>query len=348
MCHTLAILPHETIRQIVSYTISSPAERQAILQLSHVSGRLRETVLDMSRLFTDADWNTWAYPLVEVWCQRAGTQPLKIFLCDLTIRRFREGSASKLRILLGLCSPRWGELSICVNRVRMEEQGVVDTVEGLLQGSAPLLHALTLCTEGWESTTATLNFKLDCRSTLRVQLLGIWALFSAPPTLVTDMTLQLHRPAEFPCLVDALRSCPLLQRLTLDFWHCTGGLIDIVPSEQSSLPSLVHLEFTGIWEGHAEPIKAFSRCFAIPNLNSITVSAYDPLGSTDLFRMLVRSHSQAIRYPFQQCLAGVLDSTNYFYPQLSLVFLQKRWGQTWFPQRATNDIPTTDGASPAL
>jgi len=87
----IVILSLEPTRDIVSLVVSSAEQRRTIMRLSHVSQGFRRTVLDMSWLFTDADWNDWPTPLLDLWCQRARAQPLTICLDSLTLYRRNEG-----------------------------------------------------------------------------------------------------------------------------------------------------------------------------------------------------------------------------------------------------------------
>jgi len=210
---SLAILPYELIQEIVSYVIVTPRRQQrGIMQLSRVSKRWREAVHAMPWLFTTANWNTWSYPLIEVWCQRAGTQPLNISLGDRAICLLanNRGSESKLMSLLSSSASRWVELEIRFEATTLEYNGVAEAVERLLQGSTPLLHHLTLFTHHHENESENesenenekenenenetmLSVMLDCSPPLNVSLSGVWVLFGACSTSVTDLTLQLAR-----------------------------------------------------------------------------------------------------------------------------------------------------------
>jgi hypothetical protein len=277
-----AMLPHELIRGIISHTIRLQGNRVAILRLSQVSQRLRETVLDMSWLFTEADWNYWQYPLVELWCQRAGTQLLKISLRDAGLIRCIR--TPDFRVSLVSCSPRWGAFDIHLADLTMEDQRVADIVQSLLRGSAPSLRALVLDSKPRDRTV---NFELDCPSTLHVVLSGIWVLFPTPPVSPTNLTFCLEYREDWPHWVEALNSCPLLQRLTLDARHYSGGNLDIDHSAKTSLPSLVYLGLITVGEDDIETIGRFFSCFDIPNLEHVALSRAGC--SAELFRILVRS-----------------------------------------------------------
>jgi hypothetical protein len=319
-----ATLPHELIRKIVSHTIDAPFQQRAILHLSYVSKRLRRVVLDMSWLFTEANWNAWPYPMVELWCQRAGTQLLTILAGDPFIRRLRDGSAAELRALLDACSSQWCKLEVRLDELTMRDRGVADAVEGLLKGSAPSLHTLYLASKKWQHAP-TINFALNCQGTLRVYLGGVCAL-STSPVLVNHLTFSCESPTQWSRWVDVLNSCPSLQKLTLHLWRYPGGRIGIDPVVKTALPSLLHLELCGIYEGDVDEISKFFRCFDIPNLSSITIKRDQGEGRMDLFWRLVRSLFWVVHTSSQHCLAATLDPkyTDYFSPQLLLVFEWRR------------------------
>src|ERR1700733_9501151 len=96
---SLATLPYELIQEIASYAIDPPHQHREIMWLSHVSKRWREAVLAMPQLFTAANWNAWPHPLVELWCQRAGTRPLNILLGDRAIQLLRDEHDSQCNLL---------------------------------------------------------------------------------------------------------------------------------------------------------------------------------------------------------------------------------------------------------
>jgi hypothetical protein len=313
---SLAMLPYELVQEIVPYMIVTPDHRHRVMRLSRVSKRWREAVLAMPSLFTTADWNAWSYPLVELWCQRAGTQPLNISLGDRAIDRLRNERGSELMCLLKSCTSRWGELQIHFNNVRLQHDGVAEAVGRLLRGSTPLLHRLTLVTQRRENES-TLFVRLDCPPPLNVSLSGVWALFGAHSTSVTDLTLQLSRADRLSRVVDVLNSCPLIQRLKLDLEYYSEGLIDFTHTTETMLPSLVHLELHNIRTNFVTDIGQILRCFNIPDLKSITVATAVP--DADLFPLLVKCYLVCISQSSPTLhLAGTNDPkcTGYFCPQL--------------------------------
>jgi hypothetical protein len=285
---SLAMLPYKLVQEIVAYAIITPDQQHRIMWLSHVSKRWREAVLAMPWLFTTADWNAWPCPLVELWCQRAGTQPLNISLGDRAIDQLRDGRGSELMRLLNSCTSRWGELEICFNDVRLQHEGVAEAVGRLLRGSAPLLHRLTLFTFKRESGT-TLVVMFDCPPPLNVSLSGVWASFGACSTSVTDLTLQLSRMDALSRVADVVSSCPLIQKLKLDFAYYSEGHFGFTDTRttQAMLSSLVHLELHNIRTNFVKDIGQILRRFNIPNLNSITVGTVYP-DEDLLFPLLVK------------------------------------------------------------
>ena len=267
----LAMLPYELIQEIVDLIVT-PHQRHDIMRLSRVSKRWQEAVLGMPWLFTTADWNTWSYPLIELWCQRAGTQSLNISLGDRAIRQLLPGErGSQLMCLLNSCASRWGELEIRLESVRLKREGVTEAVGRLLQGSTPLLRHLTLFTERRENKTM-LSAMLDCPPLLNVSLSGVWVSFRACSTSVTDLTLHLSRSDQLSRIVDVLKNCPLIQRLKLDLeGYSEEDLIDFTRTKRRMLPSLVHLELHDITMDGARDIGQILCCFNIPNLNSLTL-----------------------------------------------------------------------------
>ena len=211
---------------------------------------------------------------------------------------------------------RWGELQIHFQNVRLQHRGVAEAVGRLLRGSTPLLHHLNLLTHRRENET-TLLVRLYCPPPLNVSLSGVWALFGAGFTPVTDLTLQLSHADRLSRVVDVLNSCPLIRRLKLDLEHYSEGLVDISHTTQTMLPSLVHLELHNIKLKLVTDIGQILRYFDIPNLNSITVATVVP--DADLFPLLVKCYLMCI-LPSSPTfhLAGASDPkcTVYFCPQL--------------------------------
>ena len=84
--HSLAgMLPIELVREIISLAIPYRDNYHRILRLSQVSKRFRDAILDISGLFTKPDWIRWPVPLLELWCQRARTNPIEICVYDTVL-----------------------------------------------------------------------------------------------------------------------------------------------------------------------------------------------------------------------------------------------------------------------
>jgi len=289
---SLAMLPYELIQGIASYVIVTPGRQREIMRLSHVSKKWREAVLAMPRLFSTANWNTWPCQLIDLWCQRAGTQPLNISLGDRAIDQLRNERGSELMRLLNSRTSQWGRLEICFEDVRLRHSGVRKAVQRLLQGSAPLLHHLTLFTDKSEHET-TLLVLFDCPLPLNVYLSGVWVLFGTRrrcSSSVTDLTLQLTHRDQLSRVVDVLSNCPLIQRLELDLAYYSGGIVDLTRTTQTTLSSLIHLDLHNIRTENMAFIGKILRCFNTPNLNSITVVPNAP-DNKNLLPLLVKCYS---------------------------------------------------------
>jgi len=209
---------------------------------------------------------------------------LNISLRDQAINQPRDERGSELMCLLNSCTSRWGKLDIFFGS---EYEGVSGVVGRLLQGSAPLLHHLTLYANKRENETMTL-VTLDCPPPLNVSLSGVWVLFGACSTSVTDLTLNLRREDPLPRVVGVLNNCPLIQRLKLGLADYLEGNVGFTCTTQTMLPSLVHLELHNIRTVFVTHIGQILRCFNIPNLNSITVQLV-PDGPNGLFPLLERT-----------------------------------------------------------
>jgi len=287
----LAMLPYELVQEIVSYVVVTPGQQHEIMRLSRVSKRWHEAVLGMPWLFTMANWNAWPHPLIELWCQRAGTQSLNISLGDQAICQLWSERDSKLMSLLHSCASRWGKLEIHFEDVGMMHKSVVEAVGRLLHRSTPSLHRLTLFTRGPQyEYVPTLPVMLDCPPPLTVSFSGVWVSFGDRSTSVTDLTLQLSRSDQLSRVADILNNCPLIQRLKLDLKCYSEGFVDFTRTTQMMLPSLVHLELLNIKTRFMADIGQILRCFDIPNLDSITVAPL-VLSGGGLLPLLVKCYS---------------------------------------------------------
>jgi len=135
-------LPSELLSEIISWALCRWDGRWEIFRLSRVSRRLRDTVFDMSWLFTEADWDSWSVPLVEWWCRRARGRPLKICLRGDTILSFSLSTTSPKEALLRSCSSQWATMIIYLWQVGLGDSDIGTVIKSLLACSAPSLHTL--------------------------------------------------------------------------------------------------------------------------------------------------------------------------------------------------------------
>ena len=127
--HSLpGMLPIELLQKIISLAVPTPGDYDyyIILRLSQVSKRFRDAVLDISGLFTKPDWNRWPIPILELWCQRARTNPMKICVHDSVLYSVGQGQARK-RALLESCSSQWGYLHIIMHHSPRARNGAIAT-----------------------------------------------------------------------------------------------------------------------------------------------------------------------------------------------------------------------------
>ena len=266
----IAMLPPELMRSVIPFVVG-PSERHAILQLSHVSRSFQQTVLDMSWLFTEAHWDRWPTPLLDLWCQRARAQPLTVSLSDETIHWLTVDKAPELKALLELYSRRWGTL---VLRFHIEAYGeeTIRFVERLLQCACPLLR--TISSKGTAGSRITLHLHPDCLPSLQTLCLRrIWPVFSTSPTSVTELTCSCTREGDWLPLLDAVKGCRLIQRLVINSSGYCGEDPITFPAAtgKAVLSSLTHLEIEGIGTNLALAISQFLGHCDIPKLESLTV-----------------------------------------------------------------------------
>ena len=174
------MLPPELMRSVISFAVGDPRQHRAILQASQVSQSFRQTVLDMSWLFTNANWGRWPTPLLDLWRQRARTQPLTVSLSPMTIHRLTAGEAPELA-LLESCSRRWGSL---VLEIPLGDERCIRFVEQLLQCACPLLHTINGTLNGQAlSTESTMALYLqpDCLPSLQTLHCTAFGPFSRHP-----------------------------------------------------------------------------------------------------------------------------------------------------------------------
>jgi len=135
----IGVLPPETIREIVLHTVEGPHDHRQILRLSHVSTLWRDVVLGISTLFTQANWNEWPTSLVDIWCSRAGSRLLKVFLGSSL---FGEPRKDSIHALLEDLSARVGELEVTGGS--LEDDRVYDEHNLVFELYMPSLEYVTI------------------------------------------------------------------------------------------------------------------------------------------------------------------------------------------------------------
>jgi hypothetical protein len=317
-CSLPGMLPIELLQNIISLVISHPRNCRTTLRLSHVSKRFRYAVLDMSRLFTEANWTRWPVTLLELWCQRARTNPLKIFLSDTVLHSVGE---ARKRALLESCSFQWGYLRIYICSPWVDES-VATGICNLLRCSAPSLHTFVLRDQRPHPRSTSTQFALDCAPTFHtLYLCGMWPLLPASHTSVTDLTCKCRTSRDWLCCQDVIRSCRLLQRLKLKFGS-DYVYVDMAtdPNMRATLTSVVHLELWRVGERNVAAICQLLAHFDMPNLGSLSINPHDRKveAHADLYESLVRgsiSHSLSwLKMPSQ----------GHKFPGISTLLVHKR------------------------
>lgn len=107
----IGALPPELIYMIMSYASEEPNPLH-VLRISHVSKLWRRVVISDPTSFTCADWERWNDNLVELWCTRAGSQPLTIGLGHSAMCEIVDNRRSKLNHLLTSRIPQLRRLDI--------------------------------------------------------------------------------------------------------------------------------------------------------------------------------------------------------------------------------------------
>ena len=286
----IAMLPPELIRGIISFAVGYPSEHHTTLQLSQVSHSFRQTVLDMSWLFTEAYWQHWSTPLLDLWCQRARAQPITFFLTSWSIHRLTDGKAPELKALLESHSWHWGTLMFEIYSERPDvTERCIRFMERLLQCACPLLHTI----EGsvYDSIySMTLPLQPDCFPSLQtLHLDNIWSVFSTSSTSVTELEHSYSCPGHWSPLLDALKGCPLIQKLTIRLHGCYGmhPITSFDASDKVVLPSLTLLEFMGLTVDRVPTVSDLLSYCDIPKLESLNIWYSGPWLFKSLCRDLV-------------------------------------------------------------
>jgi len=284
----IAMLPPELVRDIVFFAVGDPRERHTILRLSQVSQSLRQTVLDMSWLFTEADWNCWPTPLLDLWCRRACAQPLTVYLTAISIYRLMDGEAPELQALLESCSRRWGTLIFATT----SQERCTRFVERLLQRACPLLH--TISGQGALGPRTTLHLHPDCVPSLQTLYFDrIWPIFSTSFTSVTELTCTCARPTDWSPFLEVLKGCHLVQRLTINSWgyYRDDPIVFPAATGKAVLSSLTHLEIGGMNARLVPAIGQFLGHCDIPKLKSLDIPnlwSTGPESFESLYQSVVR------------------------------------------------------------
>ena len=271
------MLPPELMRGIISFAVDDPSEHYEILGLSQVSRSFQQTVLDMSWLFTEADWDFWPTPLLDTWCQSAHAQPLAVSLSPLTIHSLTVGEAPELKALLESYSQHWGTLLFKVHPQRSDkDRKYIRFVERLLQCSCPWLHTIDGRTLAHSPSTefTTLHLRPVCLPSLQtLHLHNIRTVFSASPTSVTELAHNCSYPEHWSPLLEAVKSCRLIQRLTIDAldYYGRNSITSPAASAEVVLPSLTLLELRGLTVNLAPVISQFLSYCDIPKLESLNI-----------------------------------------------------------------------------
>jgi len=289
----IAMLPPELMRGVIRFVVSS-YERHAILQLSQVSRSFRQTVLDMSWLFTIANWDRWSTSLLDLWCQRARAQPLTVSLSEGIIHCLTDGKAPELKALWESYSRHWGTLilQICPGA---DGGGMIRFVERLLQCACPLLRTITIICEGYASSAIPLHLHPDCLPSLQALYLdGILPISSTSLTSVTEFTFSCQSEKDWLPLLDAVKGCCRIQRLMIGLsdYYGYNPIVFPVATSKAVLSSLTHLEIEGmdVRLTAAAAISQFLGHCDIPKLKSLNVRIRYPWSpGPEAFEILCQS-----------------------------------------------------------
>jgi len=243
----IAMLPPELMPDIFSVVARTAEWRRATLRLSQVSQGFRRTVLDMSLLFTHADWDHWALPLLDLWCRRARAQLSTFNLSCWALHNLSTGKDPERQALLESLSRRWGALDLGICFLTDDEGDVISLVERLLQCDCPALHTLCLRKEGLRKAT-TIRLQLDCLPSLRaLHLSAVVPIFSTSPVSVAELAYHCEDTEDWLRCLDVVTSCHLIQRLIIGkrgFTEFAGHPIEF-PATRVVLPSLTRIELLG-------------------------------------------------------------------------------------------------------
>lgn len=260
-------LPPELLRKIVTWAVDGPHDRRHILHLTHVSRLWREVVFTLPGLFTEADWDNWRLPLLELWCSRVtATRTLTIRLDGLTIRRMNNEvvSNSQFNFLRGI-SARWGKLNI---NMCLTSRTLSDSLGCLAGIRMPSLQYLKLNNSGNEQM-GMVRAELTDMPQLRVlHLSNILPPSNSPLFRLTDLVYSFRSPILLEQWRVVLSNLPNLRHLSLASPRVLNDGEDL----DIQLPSLDSLELRSI---HVEELKFLRVFFAssfTPNLHTLVLT----------------------------------------------------------------------------
>jgi len=275
----LYTLPFELLSEIISLAVCRAGNHPEIFRLLHVSRRLRDTMFDMSWLFTEADWDSWSSPLLEWWCRHARGRPLKIYLSDHTIRSFSLSTTSPKEALLQSCSSQWGTMIILFWQDGVENSVIATGIKNLLTCSAPSLHKLQVSDLRVFQVSPEDPLVLDCAPAFRVLHMGrVWIQLPASHTSVTDLSCVCERPGQWARCLTIVQSCQSLQKLNLDlsvYENVVNVNVISIDDMDPIITSLVHLELKGIRGADVSSICQFLGHLGAPALESLSIGLCD-------------------------------------------------------------------------
>jgi hypothetical protein len=278
-------LPPELLRKIVALAVDGPHDRRQILNLTHISRMWREVAFTLSGLFTEADWDNWPLPLLELWCSRVTmTRTLTIRLGDLTIQQMNNEVSSNchFNFLRGI-SARWGRLDI---HMCLRSRTLPDTLGGLTKISMPSLQYLKLNNSGNEQL-GMIRAELTCMPQLKVLHLGnILPPSNYPLVGLTDLIYSFRSPILLEQWLVLLSTLPNLRHLSLTSPRVLNDGEDL----DIQLPLLDSLEVRSI---HVEELHFLGVFFAssfIPNLRTLVLTFTTRGLCKSVLQLLVRTY----------------------------------------------------------
>ena len=172
----IGMLPPEMIRKIVFHAVEGPHDYLQIARLLQVSKLWRDVVLDISSLFSQANWAKWPISQVEMWCSRAKPHLLTIYMCDTLLRMLGSAYGGPRRELLRKVAAQIGHLDIfCDNHSN----------PSLLDMQMPSLKLLNIR----NADSAHGEFRIQSEN---VPMLRVLKLTMSKPKFLTPLTSVTH------------------------------------------------------------------------------------------------------------------------------------------------------------